>query len=177
MLMNNLLRFLLLYLLSHSAYAVDVTINLNGGILAQSCNVSSQDLTKNINFPDFNPRDFGQAGATSAEQPVSIFLDKCTGNVDNISYQFSGEADVTDSTLLKVTGKGRTPEDILATGLAIEILDKNKQKIALNAIQPLNEIISSATYTLNFYLRYKSTSNKIGSGDASSIVYLDIYYE
>ena len=175
--MTYFIRFLSLYLFCLSAYAIDVTVNLNGGILAQSCNVSSQDLTKNVNFPDLNPGDFSQAGATSAEQPVSIFLNQCTGNVANLSYQFTGEGDTTDPTLLKVTGKGGVSEDILATGLAIEILDKNKKKIALNAIQPLNEIISSATYTLNFYLRYKSTSNDVGSGDASSIVYLDIFYE
>lgn len=175
--MNNFFTSLLLYIYSYSAYAVDITVNLNGGILAQSCNVSSQDLIKNVNFSDLNPGDFNQTGATSEEQPVSIRLEKCSGNVNNVSYQFSGEPDMIDPTLLKVLGKGDTAESNLATGLAIEILDKSKKKIALNTIQPLNEIIYSINYDLNFYLRYKSTSNDVGSGDASSIVYLDIFYE
>lgn len=175
--MNKSFTFLLCCFYCVSASAVDVTVNLNGGILAQSCNVSSQDLIKNVIFPDLNPKDFNQIGATSAEQPVSIQLVNCTGNVNNLTYQFSGESDDSDSTLLKIIGKGGMSEDILATGLAIEILDENKKKIALNSIQALNKLITSNSYTLDFYLRYKSTSKDIGSGDASSIAYLDIYYE
>ena len=175
--MNKLFTFLLFYLSCFSVSAVDVTVQLNGGILTQSCNVSSQDLTKNVNFPDLNPADFSQTGATSAEQPVSVFLENCTGNVNNISYEFSGEADMADPTLLKITGKSGGGDAIIATGLAIEILNKNKQKISLNTRQTLNEVITSATYSLDFYLRYKSTNETVGSGDASSIVYLDIYYE
>ncbi len=175
--MNKFFTFLLLYIYCFSASATDVTVNLNGGILSQSCNVSSQDLIKNVNFPDLNPNDFSQPGATGAEQAVSIRLEKCTGNVNNIKYQFSGEADSTDATLLKIIGKGGLSEGILATGLAIEILDENKKKIPLNTMQALNKVITSTTYTLNFYLRYKSIGQDIGSGDASSIVYLDIYYE
>ncbi len=175
--MCRLIMFILLFVPYLSVYAVDVTIHLSGGILAQSCNVSSQDLTKNINFPDLNPSDFNKIGATSAEQAVTIRLQNCTGRVNNMTYQFSGEADTIDPTLLKTLGKGDAPEETLATGLAIEILDQSKKKIALNTIQSINEMITTANYNLNFYFRYKSTSNNIGSGDASSIAYLDIYYE
>jgi len=160
-----------------TASAVDVTVQINGGILSQSCNISSQDFIKNINFPDFSPDDFSQSGATSAEQAVSIRLENCTGNVNNLTYKFSGETDDTDPTLLKVIGKGGEAEGKLATGLAIEILNEKKKKVALNTIQPLNNIITGAAYTLDFYLRYKSVSNAVGSGDASSIVYLDVYYD
>jgi len=175
--MEKLFMFLSSIFFCSLASAVDVTVQINGGILSQSCNVSSQDLIKNVNFPDFSPDDFSQTGATSAEQAISIGLNNCTGNVNNVTYKFSGEPDDTDSTLLKVTGKGGQVEGKLATGLAIEILNENKKKIALNSIQPLNTVITGATYTLNFYLRYKSVSSKIGSGDASSIVYLDVYYD
>ncbi|RWR01056.1 fimbrial protein [[Pantoea] beijingensis] len=175
--MDKVTKFFLTYLFSFSAFAVDVTVHVNGGILTQSCNVSGQDLIKNVNFPDLDPKDFSQKGAVSAEESVSIHLENCTGNLNNITYKFSGEADDSDSSLLKVIGKGGATEGVLATGLAIEILNEKKKTIALNTVQALNEVITSATYTLNFYLRYKSTSSSIGPGDASSIVYLDIYYE
>lgn len=177
--MNKLFAFFLSYLsLSvFPAYSVDVTIQLNGGILAQSCNISSSDLIKNVSFLDLNPRDFDQIGATSAEKEVTVQLRSCTGNIENMSYQFSGEADTTDSTLLKVLGKSGVSQETLATGLAIEILDSAQQKIPLNTIQTLNQTITSSSYIFKFYLRYKSTSNDVGSGDASSIAYLDIYYE
>jgi len=175
--MKTLFIFPLTVLFCFSASAVDVTVQINGGVLSQSCNISSQDFIKNVNFPDFSPDDFGQKGATSAEQPVSIHLENCTGSVNNLTYKFTGETDDTDPTLLKVIGKGGETEGRLATGLAIEILNEKKNKIALNTIQPLNSIITGTTYTLDFYLRYKSVSSKVGSGDASSIVYLDVYYD
>ncbi|MEQ5306293.1 fimbrial protein [Providencia rettgeri] len=175
--MNKLFAFILSCLSIFSAYAVDVVVQLNGGILAQSCNISSADLVKNINFPDLNPKDFAQVGATSTEQEVVIKLLSCTGNVENMSYQFSGEPDVTDLTLLKVLGKSGASLDTVATGLAIEILNSNKQKIPLNTIQKINKTITNSSYDFNFYLRYKSTANDVGPGDASSIVYLDFYYE
>ena len=175
--MHKFFTFLLLCLFCPSVLAVDVTVQLNGGILSQSCNISSQDLIKNVNFPDLNPTDFIQTGATSAEQPITILLENCTGNVNNITYKFSGESDDQDATLLKVVGKGGASEGITATGLAIEILNENKKRISLNTIQALNKVVTTATYNLNFYLRYISTSSNVGSGDASSIVYLDIYYE
>lgn len=175
--MNKFLIFTALVILCRPAFAVDVTIQVNGGVLAQSCNVSSQDLIKNINFPDLNPADFSYAGATSAEQSFSVNLINCTGSVSNLTYKFSGDADNSDSTLLKIVGKGGAQGDGLATGLAIEILDSAKKRIDLNAVQALNTTITSATYTLNFFLRYKSTETKVGPGDASSIMYLDMYYE
>lgn len=175
--MKKFIIFIFLCTYSHLIYAVDVTVHLNGGVLAQSCNVSSNDLIKNINFPDLNPGDFKSIGSTSIEQSVSVRLENCTGNVNNMSYQFSGEADIDDPSLLKISGKGETSENIISSGLAIEILNKNKKKIALNSKVTLDDIITSSTYNLIFYLRYKSTTNNVSSGDASSVVYLDIYYE
>ena len=175
--MRKTLLIISLGLYCCSVSAVDVTIQINGGILAQSCNVSSQDLTKNINFPDLNPGDFSYSGATSVEQGFSIHLENCTGSVSNLTYEFSGEADNTDPTLLKVLGKGSNHEGGTASGLAIEILDDKKNRIDLNSVHPLNTTISSNAYILDFFLRYRSTENKVGSGNASSVVYLDIYYE
>ncbi|EKT56048.1 fimbrial protein [Providencia burhodogranariea] len=164
-------------LLSFNTFASDVTVYINGGILTQSCNVSSNDLIKNVVFDDLNPKDFTTIGSVSEFQPVTIHLENCTGHVNNMSYQFSGEADELDSTLLKVLGQPNNTRNITASGLAIEIANENKQKINLNTKITLNEIINSKTYDLIFNLRYKSTQKDIGSGDASSLLYLDIYYE
>lgn len=175
--MKKFIICICIYIYSQLVYAVDVTVHLNGGILAQSCSVSSNDLIKNINFPDLNPGDFESIGSTSIEQSFSVQLVQCTGNVNNMAYQFSGIPDTDDTSLLKIIGKGENPGNIISTGLAIEILNENKKKVALNSKITLNEPITSSTYNLNFYLRYRSTSNIVSSGDASSVVYLDIYYE
>ena len=94
-----------------------------------------------------------------------------------MTYTFSGINDETNPSLLKITGKSNTPTEDLATGLAIEILDMNKKAISLNDKQNFNQPITTSSYDFKFYLRYKSTSSTIGAGDASSILYLDFYYE
>ncbi|MBQ0399380.1 type 1 fimbrial protein, partial [Providencia rettgeri] len=119
--MKNKFVLFVLFLFCFSAYSVDVTLNLNGAILGQSCNISSNNLIKNINFQELNPGDFNNVGAVSSEKEVSIHLENCSGNVNNMMYQFSGEADISDPTLLKIIGKSGSSMDKLATGLAIEI--------------------------------------------------------
>ncbi|MEY0878397.1 fimbrial protein [Providencia manganoxydans] len=173
--MNKIIFFF--YLSCFSVFANDVTININGGILSQSCNVSSDNLITNVYFNDLSSSDFTSVGSVSETQPISIHLENCTGNINNMSYQFSGESDKIDSTLLKISGKPNSIKDEIATGIAIEILDKNKKKISLNTKQFFNEVINTSNYDLSFNLRYKSTDSKVSSGDASSILYLDIYYE
>lgn len=132
LIMKNRFILFVLFLFCFSAYSVDVTLNLNGAILGQSCNISSNDLIKNINFQELNPGDFNNVGAVSSEKAVSIHLENCSGNVNNMMYQFSGEEDASDPTLLKIIGKSGSSMGELATGLAIEILNNNKDRIEIN---------------------------------------------
>ncbi|MEX5927445.1 fimbrial protein [Providencia hangzhouensis] len=76
---------------------------------------------------------------------------------------------------MKILGKANSLEGDIATGLAIEILDKYRKKISLNTKYALNEVITTPSYDLNFYLRYKSTQINIGSGDASSFTFFWIF--
>lgn len=160
-----------------SANAEDIRIQINGSILAQSCNVKSSDLTKNVIFDNINLQDLIPMGATTAPKKVSIVLENCTGSIDSMSYMFSGGADDSNPDLLKVTGKPDASSAGIASGLAIEILDVNKQPVPLNQIQVFNKKINTASYDFNFYLRYKSTGPTVEAGDASSLLYLDFYYE
>jgi len=165
-------------LFSHSTIAEDVRVQITGAVLAQSCNVKSSDLTKNVIFDDINPQALTPTGATTAPKKVTIALENCTGNVNSMSYMFSGSGDDGNPDLLKITG-GRpdAASEGLASGLAIEILDMNKKAIPLNQKQTFSQKITTSNYNFNFYLRYKSTSQTIEAGDASSLLYLDFYYE
>lgn len=170
-------KYLIIGIFCSSAFAEDVRVQINGAILAQSCNVKSSDLTKNVNFDDISPIIFNSLGATSESKEVTIGLENCTGNVSNLSYMFSGVPDDDNQNLLKVTGVNNNSPDSIATGIAIEILDANKKSIPLNTMKKFNESIVTSTFNFKFNLRYKSTSTDISPGDASSSLYLDIYYE
>lgn len=177
--MNKYIFRLILLLLGGSkiVFAADVMVQVNGNILAQSCNVKSSDAIQNVIFDDLNASNFPTVGTTSQEKRVTIGLENCSGAIKNLSYQFSGEADSLDSSLLKIKGNGSSTSNVLATGLAIEILDANKNSIPLNVLQSANQSITATSYDFIFYLRYKSVSSTVTSGDASSILYLDMFYE
>lgn len=169
--------FIPVFTLFGSAQAADVDIYINGAILGQSCNVSTQDLTKNINFPDIDPREFTNVGAYTESQELKINLSSCTGNVTKLSYMLSGDPDDNDPNIFKIKGAGGSYNNGLATGLGIEVLNTNNIVILPNTKTALNRTITTTTYDLTFYLRYKSTLPEVTSGDASSILYLDIYYD
>ncbi|WP_430442241.1 fimbrial protein [Providencia huaxiensis] len=165
------------YFFCYSANAADVQVQINGSILSQSCNVKSTDLTKNVIFNDLNLGEFPYTGSVSEPEEVNIRLENCTGNVEQIYYIFSGEQDLNAPNLLKITGQSGSSYDDLAKGIAIEILDENKKAVPLNEKINLNKAITEKTYDFKFFLRYKSTSPTVTSGDASSLLYLDFYYE
>ena len=174
-LINNYLFITIVF--CSCVYAEDVQVQINGAILGQSCNINSADLTKNVVFDDLDPSDFSFLGSTSDMQEINVRLENCTGNVHEMYYMFSGDPDMSDPSLLKITGKSVENNSNLASGLAIQILDGNKKNIPLNTNQYLNKVITADKYNFKFYLRYKSTSSKITPGDASSLLYLDFYYE
>ncbi|MGQ7804501.1 fimbrial protein [Hafnia alvei] len=161
----------------YSTIAEDVRVQITGAILAQSCNVKSSDLIKNVIFDDIDPQVLTPIGATTVSKKVSVALENCTGNVSSMSYMFSGTSDASNPDLLKVTGKPDVSSEGIASGLAIEILDMNQKSIPLNQKQAFSQKITTPNYDFNFYLRYKSTGQTIEAGDASSLLYLDFYYE
>lgn len=172
----GLIAFLIGYVLLASA--LDVTIQVNGSVSDQTCNVKSSDLIKNVTFPDLDPKDFPAIGSYSNSQEVTVALENCTSSIKNLKYKFTGDGDDTDTTLLKIKGAANAGAgNVLATGLAIEIQDANKNIIPLNQTKSMGAVISGSTYDFKFYLRYKSVSATVTAGDASSIMYLDMYYE
>jgi type 1 fimbria pilin len=175
--MNKYAYSLIFVFTSFNCYSTDVEVQINGKILGQSCNVSSSDLVKNINFPDINPNDFGQIGSYTSSQKFMISLHNCTGSVNNLYYQFTGEVDDINNNLFKIMGGSNSSAGSLSSGLGIEVLDSSQAIIPVNSKVKYNTTITTASYGLSFYVRYKSTALDITPGDASSILYLDMFYE
>jgi type 1 fimbria pilin len=175
--MNKYFYSMIFVFISANSYSSDVEIQINGKILGQSCNVSSADLIKNINFPDIDPSSFSQIGSYTPSQKFTINLKNCTGSVSNLYYQFTGEADENNNKLFKITGGNNSNTGSLSSGLAIEVLDDTQNVIPVNSKVKFNTTITSANYSLNFNVRYKSTTLDVIPGDASSILYLDMYYD
>lgn len=178
--MNKKLLGIILILfmtLSTASKAADVEITLEGNILGQSCNINSNQLTKTVTFNDIQLSDFVGVGSSTKPENLTINLSGCTGNVQTLSYQFSGEADDINPELFKVKGSSSIEENGIASGLGIEVVDINSTVMVPNQKFPLLRTITTSTYNLEFKISYKSTRENITAGDASSILYLDIYYD
>lgn len=168
-------KFVMLLLFANSfSYATDVTVNVNGKVLDQTCNVDDADVSQTIQFDDLEFRNLKTIGSVSESKKVEINLVNCTSLIRSISYQFTGEAVGSDNTLLKILGDGSS--EPVAGGLAIQIMKNNSilslgQKYSISGYQT-----GSNTYKFDFDLRYKSIST-VSVGDASSVLYLDFFYE
>lgn len=162
-------------LFSGYSYAADVTVNLNGKVVAQTCNVVAGDENQTVEFQPFNQGDFRTKGDVSYEEKIKVSIEGCTA-IKQVGYRFSGEPDPVDNELLKVLGDGASTT---ATGLAIEILNPAKSRIKLNQDYILNDVsvVGCRSFDFSFYLRFKSVDAVITAGDASSILYLDFNYE
>ncbi|MFF6013386.1 fimbrial protein [Rahnella sp. R3(2024)] len=167
--------FVLINAINLRSYAADVMVSINGALRDQNCNVNSEDLTKNVVFSDLNTSAFKAPGNVSNKEEIDIGLD-CLGTSSNISYQFTGEANELDPTLLKIKGQPNLSEP-LAQGLAIEILDDKGNRIPLNTKLALGSPVTTEKYNLKFFLQYRAVAVPVLAGDASSVLFLDMYYD
>ena len=78
---------------------------------------------------------------------------------------------------LALTDTGMGNENMLASGVGVEILDENQNDVSINnsasAVYPLK----AGRNTLSFYIRYKSTQPVVTSGNATAVMYFDLQYE
>lgn len=165
----------LFFMASFHSYGHDVTVQINGTVTDQTCNVVNDDKIKNVVFDDLEVKSFKSTGSTSVAKPLTITLENCTNSISSLKYQFTGDADGEDANLLAIKNNSTTAAD----GLAVQIMNKElTQQLNLNQVYSITDYIKGGcAYVFNFALRYKSTKDTITVGDASSILYLDFYYE
>lgn len=93
--LNRAKALLTALLLSVSAgpRAADVTITVNGRVVAQPCTVSTTSAT--VDLGDLYTFSLVSAGAASAWQSVSLELTSCPVGTSTVTATFSGTADST----------------------------------------------------------------------------------
>jgi type 1 fimbria pilin len=88
---------------------------------------------------------------------------------------FSGTADATNPALLALSDTSGGGE--MATGVAVEILDGNRQLMPINATDTALLPLQAGDNTLPFFLRFKSTSDTVTAGNATAVMYFDLQYQ
>lgn len=174
----KLLGALLMYFIVNShSYAADPSYNVKftGKIVSSTCEISTDSTNQTVPLGDHISSDFSAIGVTTQPVNFKIKLMNCSDKVSGASLTFTGDTDTDDATLLALSDTGMGSSGILATGLGVQLLDKDKNSLPLN--KPVLSSLTTGDNTLDYYLRYKSTKSVVTAGDATAVMYFDIQYQ
>ena len=90
---NGWLLALMLSVASPTMQAADVTITVNGKVVAQPCAVSTKNAA--VELGDLYTFSLVTAGSSSAWQDATLSLSNCPGGTSRVTASFSGTADAT----------------------------------------------------------------------------------
>ncbi|NRF77466.1 fimbrial protein, partial [Citrobacter braakii] len=141
----------LLPLVAGYAHAADSTITITGYLKDNACSVSvdSQDFT--VDLLSNAAKQFKQVGAVTSAIPFKIVFDKCGSSATAVCVGYVGTSDSDNTTLLKIDAGTNA-----ASGIGVQILDRDKTPIPLNAAQDSlkwTTLTAGQSNTLGFYAR------------------------
>ena len=125
----------------------------------------------------FSVEDFPATGTTTKFKPFNINLKNCSRGITGTKIWFTGTADSDDPSLLALTDTGMGNENMLASGIGVELLDEDQDDVSMNNSESVVYPLKAGRNTLSFYIRYKSTRPVVTSGNATAVMYFDLQYE
>lgn len=158
-------------------YASDngVEIDMSGTVIASTCDVETADTLQTIFIGNFASTLFTTVGDVSPTADLLIRLNNCSSGISGATVKFSGTPDNDNNKLLALSDTSGSGG--MATGVGVEILDANKNSVAINADSESQPLKEGDNNTLTFFLRYKATKIPVTAGNASSVMYFDLSYQ
>ncbi|MCB4854522.1 MULTISPECIES: fimbrial protein [Providencia] len=142
----------------------------NYRIAVVSCSLKNNQSTYNINMKEWYDTQFSNIGSTSTPVDIPITLTCAAGSNIKATVTSSKYEDT-------VTGKLGLTGTNSATGIAIQLLDKNNNPIKLNVKNSLQNNVPSGDYMFNWKARYIKTAANITPGTANASATVNIRYE
>ncbi|MEY1197447.1 fimbrial protein [Providencia rettgeri] len=136
-------------------------------VLRCSTKASSYD----VKLGTWHDTQFKAIGSTSNNVNIPITLNCAAGTNLKVTVTSSAGYVDTNTGKIKLSGQGQ------ATGVAIQLLDRNSNPIKLNSAFTLQNNVSGGDYIFNWKARYIKTSNNITPGTANSTASVNIRYE
>lgn len=134
-------------------------------------------VSQSIDLGQFSVEDFPATGTTTKFKPFNINLKNCSRGITGTKIWFTGTADSDDPSLLALTDTGMGNENMLASGIGVELLDEDQDDVSMNNSESVVYPLKAGRNTLSFYIRYKSTRPVVTSGNATAVMYFDLQYE
>lgn len=90
---RNFFRMVLITAFVSPVSAADVTITVNGKVVAKPCTIQTKEAT--VNLGDLYTRDLQQPGSASAWHDINLLLTDCPAETNTVTATLSGTADMT----------------------------------------------------------------------------------
>jgi len=147
-----------------------VSVTITGKIIANTCTLDSTSVI--VPLGSIALRSLQGAGNTSAPRSFNLDLKECGDAAKSVNVTVKGIADEQNDQALALTSEG----DAAATGVAIYLLDKDKNLLPVNnGAVTTYRLAPSDINTLQFYAQYVATTDNPRAGEAksSASIYLD----
>ncbi|ETX65544.1 hypothetical protein P835_00312 [Citrobacter portucalensis] len=159
-------------LVAGSAVAADGTIHFTGSISDQTCTVDTGTQNLNVDLGKVAQTALdGAAGMKAAPTRFTLSVSDCPDTITGANVKFDGTADGVNQNLLALDGGTG-----IATGVGIEIADKNGTAIPLHAASA-DYTLAEGSNTLDFVARYVSTGAAVTTGTANGTSQFTINYK
>lgn len=135
-----------------------------------SCSLKNNQSIYNIDMKDWYDTQFPDIGSTSTPVDIPITL-TCAAGTNIKATVTSSKYEDTATGKLGLTGANT------ATGVAIQLLDKNNNPIKLNTTNNLQNNVPAGDYMFNWKARYIKTAANITPGTANASATVNIRYE
>ncbi|MCW1828557.1 type 1 fimbrial protein [Enterobacter asburiae] len=140
----------------------DVLVSVTGNLIGNTCVVAAGSKEQEVPLGTIGLKQFPRAGAVSnIKTPFTIRLEACGPTFAGVKIRFSGTPDDDDPQLVKIADGG-------ATGVAVQILDKDSVLIPLNTQTPAWGTPGDDSVEVTFYARLAATGAPVNPGDVSA---------
>ena len=140
----------------------DVLVSVTGNLIGNTCVVAAGSKEQEVPLGTIGIKQFPRAGAVSnIKTPFTIRLEACGPTFAGVKIRFSGTPDDDDPQLVKIADGG-------ATGVAVQILDKDSVLIPLNTQTPARGTPGDDSVEVTFYARLAATGAPVNPGDVSA---------
>ena len=140
----------------------DVLVSVTGNVIGNTCVVAEGSEVQNVPLGTIGIKQFSRAGAVSnIKTPFTLRLEACGPTFAGVKIRFSGTPDDANPQLLKIADGG-------ATGVAVQILDKDGGLIPLDTQTTARGTPGDDSVEMTFYARLAATGAPVNAGDVSA---------
>ncbi|MDQ8934215.1 fimbrial protein [Acinetobacter rudis] len=156
--------------LLHADPLVKVNLRFKAMIVDRTCTVSPESQNINVALGTWGTKNMMNVGDQTRPIPFTIRLSDCSAKT--VSLSFKGPQDSNNTQLLALS------KDSTATNVAIQILDKDRQLLAIDTFtQPAVVDSTNKNIQLNFFANYFATRQNVTAGTANSTANFVLNYD